>query len=91
MAGVAHGAVAQGSGMDAEVGYGLPVGRRFVGTPRVGFGASAYGRDYRPGFGLGVLNGERLNLELGVEAQRRESPPRDGVDNGVLGRASLGW
>ena len=33
----------------AEVGYGLPVGRRFVGTPTVGVGTSAHGRDYRLG------------------------------------------
>ncbi len=91
MAGMAHGAVAQGNRMDAEVGYGLPVGSRFVGTPRVGFGASDYGRDYRLGYGLGVLHGERLNLELGVDARRRESPLAGGANNGVLARASLGW
>ncbi len=91
MAGMAHGAVAQGSRMDAEVGYGMPVGSRFVGTPRVGFGASDYGRDYRLGYGLGVLHGERLDLELGVDARRRESPVAGGTSNGVLARASVGW
>ncbi len=91
MAGMAHGAVAQGSRMDAEVGYGLPVGVRFVGTPRVGFGASDYGRDYRLGYGLGVLSRERLNLELGVDARRRESPLAGGASNGLLARASVGW
>ena len=39
--------------VDAEVGYGLPVGARFVGTPRVGLTTSPYGRDYRVGYGLG--------------------------------------
>ncbi len=91
MAGMAHGAVAQGNRMDAEVGYGLPVGSRFVGTPRVGFGASDYGRDYRLGYGLGVLHGERMNLELGVDARRRESPLAGGASNGLLARASVGW
>ena len=38
----------------AEVGDGLPVGRRFVGTPTVGVGTSAHGRDYR-------LVGDRLS------------------------------
>ena len=33
----------------AEVGDGLPVGRRFVGTPTVGVGTSAHGRDDRLG------------------------------------------
>ena len=53
MAGMAHGGLAQGNRFDGEVGYGLPVGSRFVGTPRVGFATSEYGRDYRVGYGLG--------------------------------------
>ena len=36
-----------GNGLDTEVGYGLPTGARFVGTPRVGLRTSEYGRDYR--------------------------------------------
>ena len=91
MAGMAQGGVAQGNRFDGEVGYGLPVGSRFVGTPRIGFSTSEYGRDYRVGYGLGVLDGESLNFELGVDAQRRESPLLGGADNGVLARASLGW
>ena len=91
MAGMAHGGVAQGNRLDGEVGYGLPVGRRFVGTPRVGFSASEYGQDYRVGYGLGVLDRESLAFELGVEAQRRNSPLLGGTSNGMLGRATLGW
>ena len=92
MAGTAHGGFAQGNRLDGEVGYGLPVGSRFVGTPRVGFSTSEYGRDYRIGYGLGVLDRESLNFELGVEAQqRRNSPLLGGTSNGVLGRATVGW
>ena len=91
MAGMAHGGVADGNRLNAEVGYGLPVGSRFVGTPRVGVSTSEYGRDYRVGYGLGVLDRESLNFDLGVDAQRRESPMLGGASNGVLGRASLGW
>ena len=91
MAGMAHTGLAQGSRLDGEVGYGLSVGSRLVGTPRVGFSTSEYGRDYRVGYGLGVLDRESLNFELGVDAQRRESPLLGGTSNGVLGRASLGW
>ena len=36
-----------GNRLDTEVGYGLPIGARFVGTPRVGLRTSEYGRDYR--------------------------------------------
>ena len=91
MAGMASGGVAQGNQVDAEVGYGLPVGSRFVGTPTLGLRTSEYGRDYRLGYSLGVLNRERLAFELGVEAQRRESPMVGGTDSGVLGQATLGW
>ena len=91
MVGMANGGLASGNRLDGEVGYGLPVGSRFVGTPRAGVSTSEYGRDYRVGYGLGVLNRERLNLALGVDAHRRESPMLDGTDNGVLGRATLSW
>ena len=91
MGGLAHGGLAQGNRIDAEAGYGLPVGSRLVGTPRLGFTTSEHGRDYRVGYGLGVLDREHLHLELGVDAHRRESPMLGAVDTGVLGRASLGW
>ena len=77
--------------VDAELGYGLPVGRRFVGTPRVGFGSSAHGRAYRLGYRLVALGAEDLDLELGVDTHHRESPMLDGRDFGVLGRASMRW
>ena len=91
MGGMAHGGLAQGNRLDGEVGYGLPVGRRFVGTPRVGFSTSQYGQDYRVGYGLGLLDRESLAFELGVEAQRRNSPMLGGTSNGMLGRATVGW
>ena len=68
-----------------EVGYGLPVGARFVGTPRDGLTTSEYGRDYRVGYGLGVLDRGNVNFELGVDAQRRESPVHGGASNGLFG------
>ena len=82
---MAQGGVAQGNRLDGELGYGLPVGSRFVGTPRVGFSTSEYGQDYRVGYGLGVLDRESLAFELGVEAQRRNSPLLGGTSNGMLG------
>ena len=92
MAGMANGGMASGGNrLDSEVGYGLPVGSRFVGTPRVGFTTSEYGRDYRLGYGLGLLESQSLRLDLGVDAQRRESPMLRGADTGVLGRVTVGW
>ena len=91
MAGLADGSFASGNRLDTEVGYGLPVGSRFVGTPRVGFAASEYGKDYRMGYGLTLLERETLSFELGVDARRRESSMQAGADKGFLGRATLGW
>ena len=67
------------------------MGSRLVGTPRVGLTTSEYGRDYRLGYSLGALGTEGLKFELGVDAQRRESPALGGTSNSVLGRATVGW
>ena len=61
------------------------------GRPRVGFSTSEYKRDYRVGYGLGVLDRESLMFELGVDAKHRENPMQGGTDNGVLGRATVVW
>ena len=90
MAGLEHGG-SDGTRLDAEVSYGLPVGSRFVGTPRAGVRTSEYGRDYRLGYSLGMLGGEDLDFELGVDAQRRETPIANGTDHGVLARATMRW
>ena len=97
MTSMAHGGVADGNRLDTEIGYGLPVGNRFVGTPRAGISTSEYGRDYRLGYGIQVLEQGKLNLELGIDAERRESPlfqmqeQGAGSDQRVLGRASVQW
>ena len=82
---------APGGQLNAEVGYGLPVGARFVGTPRVGVMRSPHGREYRAGYGLGLLESGSLHLDLGLDAQRRVSAMPGGPDNGFLLRATLGW
>ncbi len=86
-----HPVAGSGGRLDAEVGYGLPAGSRFVGTPRVGLVSSEYGRDYRVGYGLGVLDTESLRFELGADAHRRESPLEGGADAGIRGHVTLGW
>ena len=91
MVGLAPGGAAQGYRLNGEVGYGLPVGGRFVGTPRVGFSRSEHSRDYRVGYGLGVLETGSLHVEVGVDALRSESPLAGGASNALRGQASLGW
>ena len=65
---------ADGGQLDSEVGYGLPIDRRFVGTPRVSVRRSEYGGDYRVGYGIQVLEEGRLKRQGGIEAERRVSP-----------------
>ncbi len=91
MAGMAHGGAAQGYRLNGEVGYGLRVGSRFVGTPRAGFSTSEHSRDYRVGYGLGVLETGGLLVEVGVDVLRSESPQAGGASNALRGQASLGW
>ena len=82
---------AGGNRLDTEVGYGLAIGSRFVGTPTLGVGTSADGRDYRLGYRLGALGGAAMAVELGVDAQRRERPLQGGTDHGVIARATVRW
>ena len=51
-----------GGQVNVEVGYGLAVGAPFVGTPRVGYSSWLYGRDYRVGYALGVLDSPDLQF-----------------------------
>ena len=91
MAGVAAGGPAAGGRLEAELGYGMPVWGRLVGTPRFGIGTSEYGRDYRLGYGLTVAESGAVSFELGIEAARRESPAEGGAEHGVQGRLTARW
>ena len=91
MAGVADGGPAAGGRLEAELGYGLPVGSRLVGTPRFGIGTSEYGRDYRLGYGLTVAQGGAMSFDFGVYANRRESPIQGTAEHGVQGRLTASW
>ena len=91
MAGMTNGSVASGSRLDADVGYGLPVGSRFVGTPRFGIGTSEMGRDYRLGYGLTVLQRGAMSFDLGINAARRQRPGQGGAEHGVQGRLTARW
>ena len=99
MGGMGQNALYGGGGnrLDTEVGYGLPLGARFVGTPRVGMRTSEFGRDYRLGYRVEVLEQGNVNLQLGVDAERRVSPVLGlrtgggGADQRVVSRASVSW
>ncbi len=57
-------------------------GGRFVGTPRVGVSASAYGRDLSVGWRLAPEAAAAPGPSLGVEAARREGGAA-GAEHGV--------
>ena len=83
--------------LDTEIAYGLPIGARFVGTPRAGVRASGHGHDYGVEYRIQVIQRGRLNLQLGIDAERRESPMLHlqvepaGTDQRVLGRTTVQW
>ena len=87
------GAAGPGSGdrIDAELGYALPVGSRLVGTPRFGVTTSEYGRDYRLGYKLTLLQRGTMNFEFGLDAQRRESLLQEKPDHSLMGRVTAIW
>ena len=73
-------------------GYGLPVGRPLRGdAARRVDDLAEYGRDYRVGYALGMLDRDDVNFELGVDAQRREMPTQGEASNGVMGHGTIGW
>jgi len=74
-----------GNRLETEVDYGLPLGVRFVGTPRVRVSTSEYRRNYWLGYGVKVLNQSGLHLQLGVDAEGG-----DARESGRVGTSDLG-
>ena len=91
MEGLGAGGPGSGDRIDAELGYALPVGSRLVGTPRFGVTTSEYGRDYRLGYSLAVVQGGAMSFQFGLDAQRRESLLQEKPDHSLVGRLTVGW
>ena len=91
MEGLGAGGPGSGDRLDAELGYALPVGSRLVGTPRFGVTTSEYGRDYRLGYKLTLLQRGAMNFEFGLDAQRRESLLQEKPDHSLMGRVTATW
>ena len=91
MTGLANGGHAAGGSLAADLSYGMAVGGRLVGTPRIGFGTSGMGRDYRFGYGLGLIGATGPAFELGADVQRRESISGNGVDHALVARFTARW
>ena len=91
MAGFNAAGFAPGDRFLGEVGYGLPLGIRFVGTPRLSFGTSEYGHDLRLGYGMTMLETGVLRFDFRLDAQRRNSLLHETPDQALLGNLTLGW
>ncbi len=92
MAGLGAGGPGSGNRLDGELGYALPVGSRLVGTPRFGVTTSEYGRDYRLGYKLTLLQAGAMNFEFGLDAQRRQSLLGQGdPEHSLHGRVTARW
>ena len=92
MAGLGAAGPGSGNRLDAELGYALPVGSRLVGTPRFGVTTSEYGRDYRLGYKLTLLQGGAMSFEFGLDAQRRQSLLGQGdPEHSLHGRVTARW
>ena len=60
--------------LEATLGYGLPLfGDRFIGTPEIGLSLSDADREMRLGWRLALARRKPVDLNLGVEATRREA------------------
>ena len=91
MTGLANGGHAAAGSLAADLSYGMAVGGRLVGTPRIGFGTSGMGRDYRFGYGLGLIGATGPAFEFGADVQRRESINGNGVDHALVARFTARW
>ena len=91
MEGMGAGSPGSGDGLDAELGYALPVGSQLVGTPRFGVTTSEFGRDYRLGYSLAVVQGGAMSFQFGLDAQRRESLGRADAEHSLVGRVTASW
>ena len=50
-----------------------------------------YGRDYRLGYSLAVVQGGAMSFQFGLDAQRRESLLQEKPDHSLVGRLTVGW
>ena len=81
----AYGGQSSAGRLDAELGYGLPVGRRLVGTPRVGFGRLGLRARVPVRLPVGGARDRADGRRAGGGRAAAGSPLLDGGDLGVLG------
>ena len=77
------------------LGYGMALGDRLIGTPRIGFSTSAAAREYRLGYSVDVLRRENMEFNLGIDATRRElmnlRNSLNSAERALVARATVRW
>ena len=86
-----HQMYGSGGQLNTEVGYGLPVGARFVERRASGWRRRSTAGSTRSVTASGCCRRAGCTSRLGVDAGRRESPEHGEASNGLMGRATLGW
>ena len=78
--------------LETTLGYGFPVFTdRFTWTPEIGVALSQVDRSYRLGWRLGLAGHDRVSLDLGLAATRREPVNDDAPEHGVALRLNARW
>lgn len=81
----------RGGQFAGEFAYGLPLSGRFVGTPRMGFSSSDFRREYRVGYGLGIIDNGKLKLDIAVDVLKGHSTYREGANHGARAQGRISW
>ena len=91
MGGVGAHQTAGGNRLDSRVGYGLPLGSRLVGTPQFGVLNRQHGRSYRVGYAIRPRNADKLQIEIGIDAERRDRGGLGPAANSIRTGANVSW
>ena len=91
MGGIGAHQTAGGNRLDSRVGYGLPLGSRLVGTPQFGVLNGQHGRSYRVGYAIRPRNAEKLQIEIGIDAERRDRGGLGPAANSIRIGANGSW
>ena len=91
MGGIGAHQTAGGNRLDSRVGYGLPLGSRLVGTPQFGVLNGQHGRSYRVGYTIRPRNVDKLQIEIGIDAERRDRGGLGPAANSIRTGANVSW
>ena len=89
----AHGNVPAGGRLNAETGYGFPIGDgRFTGAPYLGFELSGGAREHRLGYRVSLARGESVTFRMKLEVSaRRNSGAGAKNDRAVMLGGAVNW